>query len=370
MSPATRNPARIAAPDRPDARARDLVLAHGWNTTAYQILNPGIRHWFAARGDAVAGYVDRAGVWVVAGAPVCAPDRLRDVVAELEADARRQKRSVCYFGAEGRLESLLAGSERHAFVQLGAQPVWDPADWARRTSRHASVRAQLNRARRKGVAIEEVAPSAAARDASLRQCLQSWLDTRGMPPLHFLVEPDTFGTLDDRRVFVARRSGRTVGFLVASQIPARHGWLIEQFVRVPDAPNGTIELLVDAAVRALADAGARYVTLGLAPLSDRATPSSFPHAPVWLRLLLRWMRAHGRRFYNFRGLESFKAKFDPAAWEPVFAIMSSPRATARAFYAIAGAFTGGSPVATFARALVRAVRTEVGWARSAHRSQR
>ena len=33
---------------RDPARARALVLAHGWNATAYQILNPGSLHWFAA----------------------------------------------------------------------------------------------------------------------------------------------------------------------------------------------------------------------------------------------------------------------------------------------------------------------------------
>jgi hypothetical protein len=27
--------------------ARELVMTYGWNTTAYQILNPGLRHWFA-----------------------------------------------------------------------------------------------------------------------------------------------------------------------------------------------------------------------------------------------------------------------------------------------------------------------------------
>ena len=36
---------------------RRLVLEHGWNATAYQILNPGIAHWFAREGDAVIGYV-------------------------------------------------------------------------------------------------------------------------------------------------------------------------------------------------------------------------------------------------------------------------------------------------------------------------
>lgn len=37
---------------------RDLVLRYGWNTLAYQILNPGIAHWFQPGGEGVVGYVD------------------------------------------------------------------------------------------------------------------------------------------------------------------------------------------------------------------------------------------------------------------------------------------------------------------------
>jgi hypothetical protein len=29
-------------------RTRRIILKHGWNTTSYQILNPGIRRWFSA----------------------------------------------------------------------------------------------------------------------------------------------------------------------------------------------------------------------------------------------------------------------------------------------------------------------------------
>ena len=39
------------------AEARRIILTHGWNSTSYQILNPGIRHWFAAANDAVTGFV-------------------------------------------------------------------------------------------------------------------------------------------------------------------------------------------------------------------------------------------------------------------------------------------------------------------------
>jgi phosphatidylglycerol lysyltransferase len=351
-------------------RARDLVMAHGWNATAYQIVNPGIAHWFAPEGDAVVGYVRAAGVRVVAGAPVCAPERLADVAAAFERDAAAAGDGVCYFGAEARLAALYRDGRRHARALLGAQPAWDPARWADAVAGHASLRAQLNRARNKGVRVAEWPARDAGASPALRRVLGAWLASRGLPPLHFLVEPATLDRLDDRRVLVATRGddgsdGEVVAFTVLSPVPARGGWLVEQFPRAPGAPNGTVELLLDAAVRAIAADGARYVTLGLAPLARPELVGAAPSGeddPLWLRLAFQWVRAHGRRFYNFAGLEAFKAKFRPERWEPVYAIAGGRRFPARALYAIAAAFGARSPVTLVGAALARAVGAETRWA--------
>jgi phosphatidylglycerol lysyltransferase len=195
--------------------------------------------------------------------------------------------------------------------------------------------------------------------AALRRCLAEWLSNRHLPPLHFLVEPETLTNLRDRRVFVATLGDReVVGFTVLSPVAARNGWLVEQIVRGVRAPNGTAELLIDTAMRAVASDGAAYVTLGLSPLSERANIPGIAQ-PMWLELLLRWVRVHGRRFYNFEGLDAFKAKFNPEEWEPIFAIADSGTFPPRALYAIAGAFTAGNPILLVAKALLRAGKQEV-----------
>ena len=352
----------MTGPERVDdadaARARALVLAHGWNATAFQIVNPGFHRWFSREGDAVVGLVDYAGVWVVAGAPVAAAERLESVTAEFEADAAGAGREVCYFGAEARLEAIGRRSNRHTLVLLGAQPVWDPAGWPERPRRVPSLRAQLHRARNKQVEVSEWTAERAQSDTSLRTCLAEWLATRGLPPLHFLVEPSTLSRLAARRVFVAERGGAPIAFLVASPVPARRGWLVEQCVRGAGSVNGTTDLLVDAAMRAFAADGSRFATLGLAPLSRRAAGPD-DKAPLWLKAALGWVRAHGRRFYNFDGLDQFKARLRPDRWDPVYAIVDRPSFSPRALWAIAGAFSGGSPLLTLGGGLLRALRWEI-----------
>jgi phosphatidylglycerol lysyltransferase len=352
------------------AKARKIVLRHGWNAVAYQILNPGFKLWFSEDHDAVAGYVSCAGRWVIAGAPICDKADLPRVIEQLESAARSDGCRVCYFGAAIRLYEGCRHPPRHSVVLLGAQPVWNPAGWAQMIEKRASVRAQLHRATNKGVAAAECLSPSAAVQVEMQNLLDVWVSLRPMPPMHFLVEPKTLHTWQDRRVFLARQGEHLVGFLVASPIPTRQGWLVEQIIRHPTAPNGTNELLLNEAMLALARDGSRYVTLGLVPLARHGIAGA-PLNPAWLSLLFTWVRAHGRRFYNFEGLEAFKAKFQPDGWEPIYAITTEPRFSVRSLWAIAAAFSHNrSPVIHGAWALGMALRAEATRLREVLRSLR
>ncbi len=331
-------------------------MLHGRNPTAYQILNRGFDHWFAASEDAVVGYVEAGSWWVVGGDPVCRGDQLDRYSAEFEQVAAARQRKVCYLGASDALRR--AAGSGHSSTTIGADPVCRPALWAGHIAAHSSLRAQLHRAANKGVTTSRWSSDRASGDGGLRECLVEWLDARGLPPLHFLVEPDTLGNLVDRQVFVAERDGTTVGFLVASPIPARRAWIVEQLVRRPSAPNGTAELLVDSAMGWCASHEVEEVSLGTAPLSDRAGRLD---SPVWLRALLAWQRAHVRRFYNFKGLEAFKAKFWPDRWDPVYAIANQKTFPFAALWAIVAAYCEGSPLSMLASGIGTAVRQELRW---------
>ena len=141
-----------------------------------------------------------------------------------------------------------------------------------------------------------------ARNPEIHQTLREWLEGSLLPPMHFLVEPEVLsGIVDDRLLFVARREGRIVAFLVASPVAARNGYLVEELARSPRAPNGTSELLIDAAMHRFAADGCTWATMGLVALARGTVGEN----PLWLRSLMVVARAHANRFYNFRGLETF-----------------------------------------------------------------
>lgn len=295
---------------------------------------------------------------IVAGAPICDPARLEDTIREWEFYAKHENLGVCYFGAEERLQTHLNPSREYARVSLGCQPEWLPFHFLNQFDCDASLRAQLNRARNKGVQVREWRRSEAENNPQLRAILHEWLDTRGLPTLHFLVEPETLSELRDRRLFVAQISGDVVGFVTLCPIPARNGWLTEQFVRGHHAPNGTVELMLFEASKAICGEGAGFVTMGIVPLvlPENDVPS---REPIWLNILRKWAKAHYIRFYNFRGLSEFKGKFHPDRWQPVVVIVKDSRFRIRHLRSIGRAFSQTMPELVILAGISKAVRTEI-----------
>lgn len=290
----------------PDARVVELVRRHGWNATAFQTLESGYSYYFWGE-DACVAYVDTGKAWVAAGAPLASAAVLSDVARSFVAEARSAKRRACFFATEERLHRLTRGA--FARVRLGEQPVWDPKNWSAIALEHASLRRQLRRAQHKGVRIRMLDPnelrSSRTRSAMLRVA-ERWLATRNMAPLEFLVRLEPFTSPEDRRTFLAERDGELLGFAAVVPVPARRGWFIEDLVRDPNAPNGTTELLVDAAMRRAAHEGSSFFTLGLAPLAG-------PLAPA-----LEVARRSTAFLYDFDGVRSYKAKLRPESWSPIY----------------------------------------------------
>ncbi len=313
-----------------DERSRVLALLkrHGWNATSFQILEPGFRYWFDGD-EACVGYVDTGRAWVVAGAPIAPVARVAEVTERFVAAARAARRRVCCFATEARFHEATQWSA----LRVGDQPIWAPGDWSAVVRGKRSLREQLRRVRAKGVTVRALAAAEIAPGQPIRVQLDGliarWLASRPIAPMGFLVHVDPFTFPEERRYFVAEQAGGVIGFLSAIPIYARPGWFFEDFLREPGAPNGTVELLVDAGMRAAAEAGVPYVTLGLVPLSGEVSP--------WLRAARRWTRS----LYDFDGLRAFKAKLTPRGWDPVFLAFPRRRSGLVAVFDTLTAFARG-----------------------------
>ncbi|MCC7261423.1 MAG: DUF2156 domain-containing protein [Candidatus Latescibacteria bacterium] len=288
-----------------------LLRQYGWNATSFQVLEQGFQYWFCGE-DACIAYVDTGRAWVAAGAPITRAERLGEVALAFVAAATRAGRRASFFAVERRFVALPPLRP----TLIGEQPVWNPAGWAALVEGHRSLREQLRRARAKGVVVRTV-PGAAllGPEAPLRRDIEAlilhWLAGRPMAPMGFLVDVQPFSHAEERRYFVAECAGNLVGFLAAVPIYTRKGWLFEDLLRHQRAPNGTAEMLIDFAMRQIAREGSEYATLGLAPLAGSVAP--------WLGLV----RSASAALYDFRGVQSFRARLRPDRWDPIYLIYPS-----------------------------------------------
>jgi phosphatidylglycerol lysyltransferase len=348
----------------PSNRTCDIescVERYGAQTMSMQVFAPGISHWRAeVEGQlAVAGYVDAFGHRVVAGGPICPPDLMGEAVFALQKEAAESGLKTCFFGAEPALVDALAGTDASFdALPLGMQPEWDPRSWTLDGPRRRNLRYQLARARRKGVSVQPVShqqlqPGRPFR-AACERVLASWLRSRSMAPMHFVAGPWPFHEAHQRQILVAieeRASGsprvacvrsgpspRVVGFLSMLRVPAKNGWFFEHVIRDPHAPNGTAELLVEAALRWAGARGASFATTGMAPLAGVSSQS----LPLWARWAFQFSYRHLGRLYNFSGLYRFKSKFVPDRWMPLCLV--GEKLSPMALVATLSAFTAGRPL--------------------------
>ncbi len=288
------------------AEVLTLLLRYGANSTSFQVLEEGFSYWFADS-DACVAYVRVGRCRVVAGAPIASPERLGEVAQAFLQHCARDHRRAVFFGVERR---FLRQIPLAAFL-VGEQPIWDPRRWAASSLAHRSLRGQVARAARQGVQVRLVAAAEwqqadGATATAVRALIARWHASKALAPMGFLVQVRPFAFAAERRFWVAERQRQVVGFLAIVPVYARQGWLLEDLLRDPAAPNGTAELLVDAAMRYAAAQGCAYVTMGLAPLSGAISP------------VLRSVGRLGAGLYDFGGLHAFKAKLQPHAWEPIY----------------------------------------------------
>jgi phosphatidylglycerol lysyltransferase len=327
---------------RSRSTSRDFLLealqAHGRDAVAYQALEPGLSHWQHPKG--VVTYSKTRGGWAAVGGPLATADAIDEVAQAFVAEARREGRRGFFFACDD--VSCFGGG--FARVQLGEQPLWQPAAWATTLREQRGLREQLRRARAKGVVVRRVPHEELEGSSPLRREIDAlaarWLASRPMEPMHFLVTLDLFEEPQLHWYYVAERAGAVVACM--SVIPAGGSRrLVEDLVRDRHAPNGTTELLFDRAMSEAADDHVERVTWGLAPLAG----------PV--PLAMRMIGALGRGLYDFRGLKAFKARLHPSSWEPVWLVYPRETSAPLCMLDALRAFAGGALVTfglrTFAR---------------------
>lgn len=323
----------------PAVRARFVALLsrYGQSPMSAQAPNlPRLHVWFG--GDAAIPYRAGVGTWLALGPPVAPPHGIADAAQQFVACAQRAHKRAAFFG----VENDVAAAADLVFVPCGEDPICLRSRWASDNPHH-TPRTHLMRQVRRGartVRVEAASAEQVARDGT--PLLDAFIARQSMPPLAFAATPSLRTDVDGARHWLAYGERGLEGALIALPNAPDGTWLIEAVFRRVGAPNGTSELLIDAAMRGLE--GAEHVSLGLLAL----------HGPV--PRPLAWARSLGRSLYSFAGLASFRRRMVPDEVRVLGLAYPPTTGALWASVATALAFANGKPLRFAARMLVRGPR--------------
>ena len=317
-----RAPARCFPAADPTAELLRLQSAYGYNAHSLVSITPGVLTWTMPGIDGAIIYGVFGRVWLAAGEPLGRPEDMKALAEGFMAAAAKARRIAAFVPATERFARVGIQLGLSA-IKIGAAPYFDLEVWQPRGNCAKKLRAGVNRALRTGVRIEIIAsPDEDLRKEGADLCFK-WLSRRRSgTTFGWLLALDPFLNAERKQMFAARDADdRLVGLLAASPIPARDGWYLEDVLRAPDAPPGTADLLVFAALQQLKAEGAAMATLGTAPLATAGVDELSTHDHPVIERALSLASQRLSAYYNFEGVRRFKNKFVASHWENEYALV-------------------------------------------------
>ena len=315
-------------PSTNDKNMLKILSEESGCASGFQHLESGYEYWTYTKDGILVGgtaYIQCSGRIIIPGLPIINEAHLSDFLHALQREFKGNR--IMMVGVESEWLSQLEQTGlpiRHCLI--GRQPEWhhhvnfDDAAFE-------NIRRQLRRARNKDVQISHIdlnkgIPTPTIR-AEIEGLLESWKATRTLDTIGFMVAPELNVTEKAlRHLICARRNGVLVGLLSCLPTPGHNGWFLEDLIRAPEAPNGTIELLIAEAFTQLPHPPKPFITLGMVPLHDIEI---FAQDNPSLNWVLNQCRVIGQRLVNLKGLAVFKARFRPDTWNTTCTLLRSTR---------------------------------------------
>lgn len=317
-----------------------LQSLYGYNEHSLVSISDKNKSWFDFETQSGISYTEHGKIRMVAGETLASEENIGNATHKFIETAKRDKKLVAFLPTTEKFAKTFITNDFKA-LKIGASPYFDLQTWNPRGNKAKKMRAGTNQAKRAGVTIEKADPRGKKFFAEVSRLCENWSGSRraGMQ-LGWLLDLAPLRDAERKKFFAARDSaGKMVGLLVASPIPAREGWYLEDVLRFADAPRGMADLLVYETLKMLAKDGAKLATLGTVPLADDGNDSFANQKSFFEAKAINLSHRHLNSFYNFDGLRRFKAKFVPSWWESEYVLIpkgfcASPRVANAFIHAI------------------------------------
>ncbi len=248
--------------------------------------------------------------WVSLYGPLGEPREWPDLVWRFIEIAAEHGGRAAFYQVRPETLPLYLDCGLQAF-KLGEHAHVTLPDFNLKGAKRANLRSGVNRGEREGLLFEVVEPQEVhLLLPALREVSDAWLGQQRTREKGFSVGRFDEAYLQRLPVAVVMRAGRVIAFANLLTTDAKDEASVDLMRYAPDAPPGTMDFLFAKVMLHLQAQGYQRFGLGMSPMAGMAERR---RAPRWQRLG-RLLFEYGERFYNFRGLHSFKDKFEPV-WE-------------------------------------------------------
>jgi len=301
-----------AAPAKPDAQelaeAEAVLDQYGGSRFSHLVfLGDKFLQWSPDR-KAFVQYAPIRDRLVGLGDPCGDPAAFNAAIIAFREYADRHDLTPCFYEV-GETHIPRYHDAGFALFKLGETALVKLADFTTAGKRGEALRHSVNRARRGGVSIDLFEqPLAPELWSQLRAVSDAWLAEHHTAEKSFSLGNYNEAYLSRAPIAVARLTDRVVAF--ASLMPdyGSHRELSIDLMRHhPDAPPGTMDYLFVELHEYARRQGYLYFNLGISPLGGVGKTRYARPSEKLARLAFEF----GNRFYNYKGLRSFKEKFHP-----------------------------------------------------------
>ena len=316
-------------------RANDIVQAQ--RSADANLALMGDKHLlFSSQGNAFVMYGRQGRSWIALFDPVGPRAQWQELIWRFIELATDHGGRPAFYQVRGATLPLYLDAGLRAF-KLGEYAYVDLQQFTTKGTKRSHLRQALNRGQREGLEFSLLSSSeVSALIPELRAVSDAWLEEHEMREKGFSLGAFLPGYIMRQSVALVRQHGQLVAFANLLCTRSKAEASVDLMRHVPLAPPAVMDFLFIRLMLHFQAAGYRRFGLGMAPMSGMA---SHELAPRWHRFG-RLLFDHGETFYNFRGLRSFKDKFDPV-WEPRYLVAGGGLAPLLTLADVAALISGG-----------------------------
>lgn len=266
---------------------------------------------FSKSGKSFLMYGKQGRSWVALFDPVGEPKERRELIWDFIALAHEHNGRPTFYQVSPLTLSYYLDAGLRAY-KLG-EFAWVPlSEFSLKGGSRANLRTAVNKAEREGLTFEvitkdEITPYI----AELKSVSDEWLENNKAKEKGFSLGMFSAAYIERFPLAIVRMNNEIIAFASLLETATRREASVDLMRYRANAPSGTMDFLFTKLMFHYQSLGTERFGLGMAPLSGMADHEL---ASNWHRVG-RLLFGHGERFYHFRGLRSFKEKFNPT-WEP------------------------------------------------------